>query len=180
MEAAVLTREQTLKKDKKKAIILLSQGMIPKDYPKEKAFEFLSLKLSLDFKGFTDLGKLKILSEEIKNWPRNELNDPLYYSLKVLAEELYYALGFNVEIAFEDLCNPSFKDVIDSLIKKGFYYIIVVPVNYLLEPSEEINKIIKEQSIKHEVEIILAWPYKQGLKADFLASHVLNYVRKNL
>ncbi|MDT7891479.1 MAG: hypothetical protein RQ952_01925 [Thermoproteota archaeon] len=179
MEATLLkSKEETIRREKKKAILLLSKGYIPKDYPKEKLLEYFILKLNYELNKNVDENKLKELENEIINWPRNPNNDPSYFNLINLREELYFVLGFNVEFAFEEYCAPRVKDAIFNLLSKGYSSIIIVPIDYIVGINERTLKEIEEIKNSKEIEIQIAWPYKLGLQADFIATHLLSFLRK--
>lgn len=179
MEATLLkTKEEMIKKERKKSIVLLCRGNIPKDFPKDKLIEYLSLKKSYELGLDCDVEKLRKLEEELLNWPRSLENDPGYINILNLAEELRFILGFHVEFAFEDNCRPSLSEVLASLVSRGFYNILIVPLDYINGISESTIKIIEDFKTKNSLEINIAWPFKLGLQADFIATHVLSFMRK--
>ncbi len=178
MEATLLgIKEEVIKKEAKKAILLLAKGKIPKDFPKDKALEYLRLKYSQEIGTEFDLIKLKELEEEIINWPRNPDNDPTHFNLLSLAEELSLVLGFTVDFAYEEIGEPQLIKVLNKFLRNNFSIIIVVPLDYLNGPNENTLRILNDFRNKYEVEIYLAWPYKTALQADFIATHVLSFLR---
>jgi len=122
----------------------------------------------------------KGLENEIINWPRTPNNDPSYFSLINLREELYFVLGFNVEFAFEEYCAPSIRDAIFNLLSKGYSSIIIVPIDYIAGINAKILKEIEEIKKSKDIDIQIAWPYKLGLQADFIATHILSFLRKSI
>src|SRR5579875_1335490 len=130
MEAiAVKSKEEAIKREKRKAILLVGKGNPPKDYPKEKFLEYIKLKFNLEKIDEASRKRFEELDQEIKKWPRNANNDPSYFNIVNLCEELRYALGFVTDFAFENYCSPTLSEAIYDLISRGFYSIIVVPID---------------------------------------------------
>ncbi len=176
MESALLSKDIS-KKERKKAIVLLAKARIPKNFPKDKALEYLRLKYQSEIGAEFDSNRLKELEEEMANWFKDPSKNPFHSNLINLAEELYFALGFTTDFAYEEIGEPRLIDVLNRLLEKKFSTIIIVPLDYLDEPSEYTLKIIEDFKQKHGVEIHLAWPYKIGLQADFIATHALSFMK---
>jgi len=175
---AIKTKEELMKKEKRRAIILVSKGSIPKDFPKEKIMEYLSLKFEVSKGG--DMKRMKELEEELKKWPRNPENDPAYFAIINLCEELRFVLGYETQFAFENYCSPSLEETLQEIIRKGYTSIIVVPLDFLTGLDENSLNIIEKIKNENFVEISIAWPYKIGHQADFIATHILSFIRRNM
>jgi len=173
-----LQKEEEIVKPKRIGVILLSKGKIPSDYPKDKAFEYLLQKLYQNFGLNYDSEKLKRLELEIKNWKRDEYNDPLYSRILNIAKELSFLSGYQVEVAFENLSYPDLEEAFQNLLFRNINKIIILPLYFLEELDERILKEIEKMKEKYKVEIILAWPVDISLQVDYLMGVLIKYIKK--
>ncbi len=179
MATELMTKQEMLSRTSRTGVILLANGQLPLDYPSDKALIYMNLKNELAFKHSTDLEKLQALAEEIKHWPRNEQNDPYYYKLLELVNELRFTVNFVIDVAFKDFCFPDLKSSILNMVSMKVLNILIVPLDFLSDPTDLVMKVLNEIKLDDFVNIQLLWPYDLSLQVDFITEHLLRYMRKH-
>jgi sirohydrochlorin ferrochelatase len=157
-------------------VILVAHGQLPKDIPLELKSRYFRLR-SKD-RNEEEEKDFEELEKRIYEWPRNEKNDPYWYSIKILAEELRKKLNFiEVYFSFLEFCKPSFKEVLEKACSEEYERIFVVPTMFLpggVHSEEEIPEYIEEIKKKYNKEIIYVWPFK----IEDIANLISNYIKK--
>ncbi|MCX7975378.1 MAG: CbiX/SirB N-terminal domain-containing protein [Candidatus Aminicenantes bacterium] len=161
---------------KKIAIVLAMHGGLPQDFPQAKLNEYfqLSLKAEKDCASFTPEEKRRWqeLEREIRNWPRNETNDPFYVGSLKIAQALEALARSKVFLGFNEFCSPSVEEALERASQSEAEIIIVLTP--MLTPgghhaAAEIPKAIEQVKVKYpEKKIIYAWPFEPEEVARFL------------
>lgn len=179
MAVDLITKEETIPKYYKTGIILLADGSIPSDYPAEKALTYLNLRNEKLYRGKTDFGKLNELEEEIKNWSRNEQNDPYYFRILELVNQLRFTINYVIDLAFKEFCKPDLKTALLNMISMKVQNILIIPLEFLHDPIDHVRKAIEETRADKYANIQLLWPYEISLQVDFITEHLLRFIRKH-
>jgi sirohydrochlorin ferrochelatase len=164
----------------KDLVILVAHGQLPKDIPTELRTKYFRLK-SKD-RNDEEERDFRDLEKRINKWARNEKNDPYWYSVKTLAEELRKKLKFmDISFSFLEFCEPLFKEVLEKACSEEYERIFVVPTMFLpggVHSEKEISECIEEMKKKFNKKIIYIWPFKIEDIADFIFNYIKNFEYK--
>lgn len=166
--------------NKDECIIIIGEGGIPSDFPKNELSEFLILKAKIE--SFLDLNeeerkRFEYLKNKLKGWRRNFRNDEYFHSLFDLSNFIQLKYRIKTFFAFLDFSEPDLMKSIEDAIKNNFKRIFVVS-------TKLINK--KEEELKISDEIELMRKKYKGIEIvkltifdfDKISSFLMNIVKK--
>jgi sirohydrochlorin cobaltochelatase len=157
-------------------LILVAHGQFPKDVPNEISNKYFSLMSKR--RNEEEEKEFKELEKSILEWPRNEENDPYWYNVKRLAEELKKKSKFKeVRISFLEFCAPLFSEVLEKACKEDYDRIFVVSTMFTpggIHSEKDIPEVIEEMKKKYNKNIIYVWPFK----IEDIAEFILKYIEK--
>lgn len=131
----------------KTSIILIGEGGIPTDFPKNDLYALLTLKSKINLNLPLNDEENKIfeeLNERLKRWNRNFRNDEHYHILMDLKNMIYLKTRMKIELAFLDNCKPELYEAIEKFINEGFKNIVLISPNFLISKENllKINDIL--------------------------------------
>lgn len=156
------------------AVVLVAHGDVPRDF---------NIK-NMDVMKEAEEHSAK-WSETVRNWPRTESNDPLYYDSLVLItklREMFWPMP--LEIGYMEFARPTIDESFDKLTSSGVKKVIVLggtgffdrSSHTLIDIPEAIDRLKKRRL---DVEITYAYP-DIGLVKDDLARAVVFKVERAL
>jgi sirohydrochlorin cobaltochelatase len=166
----------------KTIIVLAMHGTPPNDFPREELAEFFRLHATIESGGTVDgpaQARYSALDEKMKNWPRNEKNDPFHAASQELAAQLSEASGNEVIVGYNEFCAPDIDGALQSAADRGAGKIIVA-TPMMTRGGGHVEKEIPAQiaafAAQHpEIEITYAWPYDTVDVARFLSEHISRF-----
>jgi sirohydrochlorin cobaltochelatase len=167
----------------KTIIVLAMHGIPPNDFPKNELAEFFKLHsmvenihvpMNQDVKS-----KYSILDEKIRNWPRNEQNDPFHSASYKLAERLSEISGYEVIVGYNEFCSPSIDEALQSAANKNPNKVIVV-TPMMTRGGDHSEKDIPTRiagfkELNPQIEVVYAWPFNTDKIASFLNDHISQF-----
>ena len=115
----------------------------------------------------------------MRNWPRNEQNDPFHVASQELAAHLSEVSGYEVIVGYNEFCAPSFDEALQSAKNKGATKIIVATPMMTRggeHAEKDIPAKIEEFSTRYpKIEIVYAWPFDTMQVARFLSEHISRF-----
>ena len=167
----------------KTIIVLAMHGTPPKDFPGQELAEFFRLH-SLANAGKSSnqespQDRYSFLDNKMRNWPRNEQNDPFHAASQELAAHLREVSGYEVIVGYNEFCAPSLDEALQSAVDKGATK-IVVATPMMTKGGEHTEKDIpakiKEFNKRYpKIEIVYAWPFNTAQVARFLSEHISRF-----
>ncbi|MFX0086303.1 MAG: CbiX/SirB N-terminal domain-containing protein [Candidatus Hodarchaeota archaeon] len=167
-------------------IVLAMHGAPPRDFPKDEMYELFNLHSKIESKS-NDLenelkDRLEYLETKMKNWKRNEQNDPYYIGSITIANNLQRITKKKVFVGFNEFCSPTIQEAIKQAIDKGAERIFVVTTMLTRGGDHAENDIPKEiEKAKQKypnVDIHYIWPLNVPAIAQFLHKEINNYTNK--
>ena len=163
--------------ERKKGIVLVGHGGIPKNYPGELVTKLKRLEAQRRAAGLPMSAEELELDTKIRTWPRTPENDPYQAGLEALASEMKPLLnGSLFAVAYNEFCGPTLPEAVEDLIKQGAQSITVVSTMFTPGGSHsefEIPEEIEELQHKHPgVTIHYAWPYNLAKVSKMLMEHI--------
>lgn len=163
--------------ERKKGIVLVGHGGIPKNYPGELVTKLKRLEAQRRAAGLPMSAEESELDTKIRTWPRTPENDPYQAGLEALASEMKPLLnGALFAVAYNEFCGPTLPEAVEDLIKQGAQSITVVSTMFTPGGSHsefEIPDEIEELKHKHPgVTIRYAWPYNLTKVSKMLMEHI--------
>ena len=146
-------------------LILVGHGSPPKGYDSRKISRYIELERRAESGDPYALRDFKELDREIRNIPRSRDNDPYWYFINQIAEEIKRRGVFrDVYIAFNEFCSPDVDEAIENAINRyPNSKVIVVPTMIIRGGSHSEkdipDKIKKVKRRYPESDIIYAWPF---------------------
>jgi len=167
----------------KMVVVLAMHGMPPVDFPREELAEFFRLHSIIETGKSGDQKSLQnrctFLGNKIRNWPRNEQNDPFYTASRELATRLGEKSGHEVVVGYNEFCAPTLDEALQSAANKNATKIIVVTPMMTRggdHAEKDIPAAIDEFRRLHpEIEIVYTWPFDTGQVAKFLSDHISHF-----
>jgi len=158
-------------------IVLAMHGVPPRDFPSDELAEMMSLHARL---GHAPENQKAVLGERhhaletrMRDWPRNEWNDPYFAASNVLAAELAKATGDEVVVGFNEFCAPSLDEALDRAAARAPEQVLVITPMMTQggEHSEkDIPAAIERARTRHPgLSIRYVWPFPVTAIARFLA-----------
>ena len=142
-------------------------GTPPKVFPRREIGEYFSLHILMEnsLQRMDDLQRQKdaLLNEQVRSYPRTAANDPFYFNSQEMAQQLATETGLETLFCFNELCNPSLIDVVDTAVENGAQRIIVLTPMMTRDgdhAEEEIPADLETLRKAHPaVEFQYAWPF---------------------
>ena len=158
-------------------------GVPPKDFPKGELAEFFRLHSQFgQGKRISDADKdrYSILEYKLRNWPRNEQNDPFQNASQKLATSLTEESGYEVIVGYNEFCSPSLDEALQSAASKNSEKIIVA-TPMMTRGGEHAEKDIPVKIVEFrkrypQIEIAYAWPFDTLHVARFLFDHISRFI----
>jgi sirohydrochlorin cobaltochelatase len=167
-------------------IVLASHGVPPADFPHPELSEFFRLHSQLEsgHSGSQLLTDAQVryerLESRMRNWPRNEKNDPFYAGTTFLAKELEAESGLPVIVGFNEYCAPSLDEALEQAVAKGASRVVVITPMMTSgggHSEHDIPECIGVARAKNpNVEFVYAWPFDRSKVASFLAAQVASFI----
>ncbi|MEM0482657.1 MAG: CbiX/SirB N-terminal domain-containing protein [Nitrososphaerota archaeon] len=163
-------------------LILVGHGEPPKDLPRRIIREYFELM----GKNRTEAEDehFRRLEEEIVSRPRTPRNDPYFYGLLSVAEELRKTRRFkHVWVAFNEFCRPTLMEALREACASDVDVIVVATVMLTRgghHAEEEIPSTIEQAKSFCSKPIIYAWPIDTSDFAKFLLSQVENVLANKM
>lgn len=168
----------------KTAIVLAMHGVPPEGYPIDEITEIFRLHSQLEHmpvsKDHPMSRRYIELDYKIRSYPRTNENDPYWASAHRLAEKLREETGIEVQVGFNEFCNPTIDDAIGQLVSTGLRKIIVVTP--MMTPGGEHSEVDIPEAIERakkeypEIAIVYAWPFNLQEVAKFLKAQIESYI----
>jgi sirohydrochlorin cobaltochelatase len=171
-------------------IVLASHGAPPAGFPHPELSEFFRLHSQLE-SGHRHRGQLltdvqvryERLESRMRNWPRNEKNDPFYAGTISLAKELEAESGLPVIVGFNEYCAPSLDEALEQAVAKGDSRVVVITPMMTsggVHSEHDIPECIGVARAKNpNIEFVYAWPFDRTKVANFLAAQVASFASIN-
>ncbi len=162
----------------KTSILLIGEGGIPKDFPKNELSKFLNLKSKIESNlELSDEENIifENLNNKIKKWKRNVRNDEYYHSIIDLKNLIYIKSKIKTYVAFLDYCEPDIYQAIENLIATGYKKIILITPDFILSKEKEskIDDILNFINIKYRgFKIINLCKLDYNIISDFFVNLV--------
>ena len=163
--------------NRRKAVVLVGHGGVPRDYPRDRLSRLRALESERERSGGEMSPEEFRLDSEIRNWPRTPESDPYREGLRALAARLEPKLkGTRLELAYNEFCAPSIDEVVGRLAGEGYGEIVFLSSMFTPGGSHserDIPEMLERAGRKHpEVSLHYAWPYDLDLLAGFMVDHV--------
>jgi len=88
-------------------VVLIAHGDVPLDYLQN------SQKMEMTEKHIDEW------SDMVRNWPRNEENDPLYFDTIELEKRIKEKVGYEIEMGNLEFSSPTLQEALDKLTERG-------------------------------------------------------------
>jgi sirohydrochlorin cobaltochelatase len=156
------------------AVLLVGHGAVPKDAPRELVTELKQLEKARRGTPEPPSAREVELDRTLREWPRNERNDPYRAGLLRAAEALRARVApVEVEVAFNEFCAPSIRDAVDRLVADRVKRIRVISA--MVTPGGNHSEVDIPEELaaarkRHpSVAIDYLWPVDPELLGDFFA-----------
>jgi sirohydrochlorin cobaltochelatase len=178
------TKKRSIEDKMSIAVVLAMHGIPPKDFPREEMMELFGLHHRLQHVSGHELEVLKKqhdeLEEKMRQWPRNQENDPFFYASLEVARKMEDILGEKVLVGFNEFCAPTIEEAIEEAVSLSTDKVIVLTPMMTKggEHSEkDIPRAIERARKKHpRIEMVYAWPFDTDEVGKFLAEHVRRFL----
>lgn len=130
--------------NKRNSILIVGEGGIPKDFPRNDLYAYLILKSKIECGINLTEEESEIfenLNNKLKKWNRNFRNDEYFHSLFDLQKLIFNKTRTLTEIAFLEYCEPDLYEAIETLHKRGVKKIVLISPLLVLSKEKE-DKII--------------------------------------
>lgn len=152
-----------------RAIVLAMHGVPPLDFPARDLGELMALHALTDHGG----ARGRELEARMRAWPRGPENDPYWWASRQLGEALEREIGDPVIVGFNEFCDPTVEEAIQSAAALATTEILV------LTPMLTRGGVHSERDIPAAIararesdpglRITYVWPVGVGAVARFLA-----------
>ena len=158
-------------------------GTPPRDFPRQELAEFFRLH-SLANTGKSSnqespQDRYSFLDNKMRNWPRNEQNDPFHAASQELAAYLREVSGYEVIVGYNEFCPPSLDEALQSAADKGATKIVVATPMMTRggeHTEKDIPAKIKEFNKRYQkIKMVYAWPFDAVKVAQFLSEHISRF-----
>ena len=166
----------------KTVIVLAMHGIPPNDYPRAELAEFFRLHSVVE--GAGPVGREvqdrhAVLHRKMRDWPRNQDNDPFAAASQELAARLREISGHDVIVGYNEFCSPSLDEALAGAVRRGAARVVVVTTMMTRggdHSEKDIPSRIEEFKRDHQaVEIVYAWPFDAGQVARFLTEQIARF-----
>ncbi len=161
-------------------VVLAMHGAPPNDFPPEELTQLMGIHAALERTSGEARQAVESrhaeLEAKVRNWPRDDKNDPFWAGSNALAEALREATGHEVIVGFNEFCGPSLDVALDAAASRGAEEVVVVTPMMTRggEHSEaDIPNAIGRAVRKYpRISFRYAWPFDPADVARFLASQL--------
>ena len=141
---------------KEYGVIIIAHGDVPLDY-----FEKENMTMAEEH--------IEKWSEMVREWPRNEINDPLSHDTKILEKYIMKKGGYPIfEIGNLEFASPTLEEALENVIKKGAQRVIfiggtgfmdrsshsLIDIPEAIEKLRKIHPSIEMNYIKPNIELV--------------------------
>lgn len=167
-------------------VVLAMHGAPPNDFPPEELAQLMGIHAGLERTSGEAHRALESrhaeLEARVRNWPRDEQNDPFWAGSNALAEALREATGHEVIVGFNEFCAPSLDLALDAAASRGPEQVVVITPMMTRggEHSEsDIPAAIRGAEARHPgVSLLYVWPFQEEEVALFLAARINRAVQQ--
>lgn len=155
------------------SVIIVGHGAPASDFPKLK--EYFKLH-------DTHTIEAEQIENELRNWPRNEKNDPYWVGfLKVIDEfKKKYKNFYSVYYAFNEMCAPTIEEALLNAYRDKPDLIIVTSIMFTpggVHSEKDIPAAIEMFIEEHpDVKVVYAWPYSQEAIAELIYTQLIKFI----
>ena len=163
------------------AIVLIGHGAPATDCPPELIGELMQLQWRQGYHGCPHTagpahGRLAVLEEQIRQWPRHPRNDPYKVGLERVADALRPLFpSARITVGYNEFCSPSIAQAIERVIQEGARRIFVIPSMLTpggLHAEHDIPQALEALRTAHpSITIEYVWPFRVQDIAALLAAH---------
>ncbi|MEX1247841.1 MAG: CbiX/SirB N-terminal domain-containing protein [Anaerolineales bacterium] len=173
-------------------IVLAMHGVPPNDFPREELGEYFRLHAAMEAAHHgaehvhngngrpglspAELESYQALDLRIRNWPRNELNDPFYAGSLSLAKALGKQNHHPVLVGFNEFCAPDLKEAFRQAVNAGARRVVIItPMMTSGDAPAELDIPAAVNAAREDfpqIEFIYAWPFGRNEVAGFLSAQV--------
>ena len=168
----------------KTVIVLAMHGTPPIDFPKQELAEFFRLHSSVaevnseNQESFQK--RYSLLDNKMRNWPRNEQNDPFHTASQEMAAHLSEVTGYEVIVGYNEFCAPSLDEALQSAANKNAGKIIVA-TPMMTRGGEHAEKDIPAElnefsKLHPQITVVYAWPFDTTRVAQFISEHISRFI----
>ncbi len=165
----------------KTVIVLAVHGMPPADFPRQELAEFFRLHAASETGRISGSAqeRLSLLEDRMRNWPRNEGNDPFYSASQELASHLSRASGYEVIVGHNEFCAPSIDEALQIAADMSASRIFVA-TTMMTRGGDHAEKDIpaaidRFRGLHPDIEVTYAWPFDMARVAQFLSDHIQQF-----
>ncbi|GBC71485.1 hypothetical protein HRbin02_01269 [Candidatus Calditenuaceae archaeon HR02] len=155
-------------------LILVGHGEPPRDLPRHIVKEYFELLEKRRTEHEDE--RFRHLEEEIVSRPRTPENDPYFYGLMAIAEELRRTQRFKqVWAAFNEFCRPTLPEALREACSSDVDVIVVATIMLTRgghHSEEEIPSAIEQAKTFCKKPIVYVWPIDSSDLAKFLLSQI--------
>lgn len=166
--------------DRKKGVVLVGHGGIPRDYPQDLITKLKRLEAQRRASGSPVSAEEAELDRKVRTWPRTSDTDPYKAGLETLGAHMKPLLnGTLFALAYNEFCGPTLPQAVEELIQDGAQTILIVSTMFTPGGSHseyEIPEELEELRHKHPgVTINYAWPYDLSMVCEMLLEHIKKF-----
>lgn len=160
-----------------KAVVLIGHGGVPTDYPSEKVGRLKALEAARQKANLPMSAEEKILDDEIRAWPRTMENEPFFFGLQAIADEVSKKIApLHLQLAFNEFCGPSIEAACAELIAAGYTELILLSTMITrggIHSEFEIPQIVEELKKEYpQVTFNYRWPLNLENIGSFFAAQL--------
>ena len=164
----------------KEGVILVGHGGIPKDCPQDLVMKLKRLEAQRRAAKQPPSDEEIQLDTTIRRWARTKATDPYQSGLEAIAAVLKpYLSEALFTVAYNEFCEPTLEEAVESLIGQGATSITVLTTMFTPGGSHseiEIPEILEHLREKNsDVELRYVWPFDLQLIAKTLAEQLRRF-----
>lgn len=159
--------------DQDSVVLLIGHGRTASDTPAHLVNEYALARAVRDREPI----RFENATKQLREWPRDGINDPYREGLKRIAGVLQHELdGTRVAVAYNEFCGPSIGEAITALVEEGVSSVIVMTT--MITPGgnhaeRDIPEALKElELVFPDLNIHYVWPFPLAAIGKFLAESV--------